>query len=133
MDSVVVPAHRVKVLIDPHRLRERNAEASGHAARDSALPSLSVGGMLAATRTELGEFQPLGIILAVLTGRVVPLLAVIASKGDGVPVFFLPSHIVDLSKRCLYESEGNLEPQVGIGPTTSFLPRMRSTTELLGH
>ena len=26
----------------------------------------------------------------------------------------------------------DLEPEVGIGPTTSFLPRMRSATELLG-
>jgi hypothetical protein len=54
--------------------------------------------MLAATRTILVEFHPIGIIAAILLGGVIALLAVIAlQRNYRADIFLLGSHLANLT------------------------------------
>jgi hypothetical protein len=53
--------------------------------------------VLLATRAVLLEFQPIGIVAAILFGGVISLLAIIALQGDyRANVFLLGSHVTTL-------------------------------------
>jgi hypothetical protein len=50
--------------------------------------------MLPAARAVLVELQPVGIVAAILLGRIIPLLAVIALKcNDRADILLLGSHL----------------------------------------
>jgi prepilin-type processing-associated H-X9-DG protein len=63
--------------------------------------------MLLATRTVFIEFQPIGIVAAILFGGVISLLAFAAlQRDDRANVLFLGSHVTTLLSKSLASHPG---------------------------
>src|SRR4249919_1658821 len=90
------------------------------------LLGLAVLGVFATARAELLQREPIGIVALVFFRVIVALFAVGARERDQGPICFL-GHVVD------FPLEAISEPKVRIELTTSPLPRVCSTTELLGR